>query len=297
VKSCHRVDVDRAVVGALGGFVGDREWQLVRPDGELVTQRQEPGLARIHPELADGGLRLHADGVRSLDVARPSGPVIESDSGLGGIVRLADAGDEAAAWFRSVLGSDVRLAAIGDDYRRRLPGDRRAVPDLEVAVGDAIEELFGGDVSLADVTPVLVATTASVEFLVDRASEPFDLTRFRPNVVVEGTAPWAEDRWRTFAAGGATFRGAFPMPRCAVPQVDQETGERHREPAKVLRAHRFFVAAEGDGALRTILSGNALFGAGFRAGPVGASVCVGDPVIVTEEGEPVAEPVPVPLAE
>jgi uncharacterized protein YcbX len=62
VKSCHRVEVDHAVVGALGGFVGDREWQVVRPDGVLITQRELPALTRVYPSPIEGGIRLEADG-------------------------------------------------------------------------------------------------------------------------------------------------------------------------------------------------------------------------------------------
>jgi hypothetical protein len=67
-----------------------------------------------------------------------------------------------------------------------------------------------------------------------------------------------------------------------VPQVDQETGERHKEPAVVLKQHRW-CAAVTDGAddlSRMMLPGNPLFGMACAAEPVGATIRVGDSVMI-----------------
>ena len=286
VKSCRRVEVDHAVVGERG-FVGDREWQVVSPDGIPVTQREQPSLTQIQPALIEGGIRLSAAGLPDLEVERP--PLADSDSWscLAIPVKVGDAGDEAAEWLSKAVGVPARLLAITAGYSRRVPIGSDAVPDVDPAMGDAVVQVFANEVSLADLTPLLVATEASFEFLLDRATEAFEMTRFRPNVVIAGTSPWAEDGWRTFACGSVRFTGGFPMPRCSLPQIDQETGERHREPARVLKAHRFFPKRNDQGALKAGIAGNALFGIGCRATPVGATVRVGDPVEIREVGEPV----------
>jgi uncharacterized protein YcbX len=157
----------------------------------------------------------------------------------------------------------------------------------DAATASAVVTVFADEVSLADLTPILVATQASFEFLLERASEVFEMTRFRPNVVISGTQAWEEDGWRSFTCGSATLTGGFPMPRCSLPQIDQETGERHREPARVLKAHRFFTASENHAMLKSSLAGNALFGIGCRATPIGATVRVGDAVDIIDAGEPV----------
>ena len=286
VKSCRRVEVDHAVVGERG-FVGDREWQVVSPDGIPLTQREQPSLTQVQPSLLEGGIRLSADGLPDLEVQRP--PLADRDSWscLAIPVRVGDAGDEAAVWLSRAVGVPARLLAITAGYSRRVPIGSDAVADVDEAMGRAVVEVFADEVSLADLTPLLVATEASFEFLVERASEPFEMTRFRPNVVISGTRPWEEDAWRTFACGSVNFTGGFPMPRCSLPQIDQETGERHREPARVLKAHRFFAKRDDQGALKAGIAGNALFGIGCRAAPVGATVRVGDAVEILEVGEPV----------
>ncbi len=69
------------------------------------------------------------------------------------------------------------------------------------------------------------------------------MDRFRPNLVVTGAEPWAEDTWDQFEIGEASLRGIVPWPRCTIPQVDQQTAERHKEPAKVLKKHRWCTSA------------------------------------------------------
>ena len=77
-------------------------------------------------------------------------------------------------------------------------------------------------------------------------------------------------------------------PRCAIPQVDQLDGSRHKEPAKVLRRHRWCSDARlAPEALRPLLEGNALFGIGCSIEPAGATLAVGDEVQVHQRGEPV----------
>ena len=69
---------------------------------------------------------------------------------------------------------------------------------------------------------------------------PLPMTRFRPNVVVDGAPGWAEDGWvdRRIRIGGVTFRAAKACGRCVMTTTDQETGERGREPLRTLGQRR-----------------------------------------------------------
>ena len=74
----------------------------------------------------------------------------------------------------------------------------------------------------------------------------------------------------------------LPWPRCAIPQVDQDTADRHTEPAKVLRRHRWCTDAPTlTGRFREIIQGNGLFGIGCSIEPAGATIRIGDDVRVT----------------
>jgi uncharacterized protein len=269
VKSCHRVDVERAVVGRYG-LVGDREWQVQGPAGQMMNQRKFPALARVRPVLLEGGLRLEHDELPPIEVARPDIASVKATT-LSGVVAVGDAGEEAAAWFERLLGVPSRLTAIAPGYERK---------------GVAGEDLFGQEVSLADAAPVLLANAASHRWLLERAIEPFSIERFRPNVVIDGCDPWAEDTWLTVSVGTVVVDVALPWPRCAIPQVDQESAERRREPALVLRRFRWCTdAPRVPAAIRPLMEGTALFGVGGSIHPEGAVIAVGDPVeaVTTDE--------------
>ena len=102
----------------------------------------------------------------------------------------------------------------------------------------------GDQVSFADEYPLLLASTASLAalngWLAEAGEPPVEMTRFRPNLVVDGAAAWQEDEWagRRLRVGGVVLRAAGPCDRCVVTTTDQETGVRGKEPLRTLARHR-----------------------------------------------------------
>jgi uncharacterized protein YcbX len=64
------------------------------------------------------------------------------------------------------------------------------------------------------------------------------MNRFRPNLVVAGAAPYAEDTWGRFRIGGVVFHGATRCGRCVVTTTDQLTAGRGKEPLRTLAGYR-----------------------------------------------------------
>lgn len=216
------------------GLAGDRRWMLVDAAGRAVTQRQQPRLAlAAAAPLADGGVRLTAPGSAPLAVAVPEPSGTAAVELFGEKVEAVPAGAASDEWFSAYLGAPVRLMHLDDPaYRRPIDPDY-ALP--------------GETVSFADGFPLLVTSVASLDALNsliaqgDHADEgPLPMNRFRPNLVVDGTAPWAEDGWRRVAVGGVSFRVAKPCGRCVVTTTDQTTAERGKEPLRTLARHRRF---------------------------------------------------------
>jgi uncharacterized protein YcbX len=253
VKSLRGISTREAVVEPWG-LAGDRRWALVDARTlKVVTQREEPRLALAAAgSLADGGLRLTAPGMPPLEVAVPQAGPLETVRLFSEKVDVVPADRAADEWFGTYLGAGVRLVHLDD------PAVRRPVePDFA---------LPGDTVSLADGFPLLIATTASLASLNsliaegDRAAEgPLPMNRFRPNVVVGGTEPWAEDDWQRVRIGEVTFRVPKPCGRCLVTTTDQESGRRGKEPLRTLGKHRNFgsqllfgqnMIPEGPGTLR-----------------------------------------------
>ncbi len=196
----------------------------------MLTQREEPRLTRCQPSYVDGDLVVSARGRPDLHVPAKAGELVEV-SVFGTPVRLSRAGAAADAWLSETLGREVHLMYL-DDPTRRPVDPRYGRPDDRV--------------SLADGYPVLLANPASLAVLNDWIAEggsdegPLPMTRFRPNVVVDGVPAWAEDGWvgRRLRIGAVTFRVPKPCDRCVVTTTDQETGERGREPLRTLGRYR-----------------------------------------------------------
>ena len=260
VKAFRGIAPREAVVEPWG-LAGDRRWALIDDGGKVVTQRQQPRLALAAAEpVPGGGLRLSAPGLEPLTVPvpEPVGTVsveIFRDK-VEGV--LADAA--AHAWCSSYLGAPVRLVHLDDPAVRRPVDPEYALP--------------GETVSFADGYPLLVTTVASLDALNSliardgyAAEGPLPMNRFRPNVVVAGTAPWAEDGWSRVEIGEVPFRVAKPCGRCAVTTTDQFTAVRGKEPLHSLGRHRRF-------------DGRLVFGQNLVPLARG-TVRVGDPVRVT----------------
>lgn len=258
VKGCHRLDHDAAVVEPWG-LAGDRRWMMIDADGVGITQRDTPRLTQLTARPRPGGIVLAAPGLPTLDVPEPvDGPkefvrVFSSKQPVP--ARVAE-----TRWSSAFLGRDARLAWQADPTGRSieshaLPADR---------------------VSFADGFPLLLANTASLDavndWLISAGDQPVPMTRFRPNAVVAGAGPWAEDTWvgRRLRIGAVTFRAAKACSRCLVTTIDQETGEKGGEPLKMLGRHRRF-----DGGLLFAIN----LVPDIPAGDVGL-VRVGDPVSV-----------------
>ncbi|WP_405622685.1 MOSC domain-containing protein [Streptomyces sp. NBC_00076] len=245
------------------GLAGDRRWVLMDDGGKVVTQRQQPRLAPAVAELLPGGgVRLSAPGMESLTVPvpRPSGtvPVEIFRDKVEGV--LAE-GKAAHAWCSAYLGIDVRLVHMDDPAARRPVDPRYALP--------------GETVSFADGFPLLLTSAASLDALNsliaqgDHAHEgPLPMNRFRPNMVVAGTAAWAEDDWSLVSIGEVTFRVAKACGRCVVTTTDQATADRGREPLHTLGRHRR-------------IDGRLVFGQNLVPRSRG-TIRVGDPVTVLE---------------
>jgi uncharacterized protein YcbX len=109
---------------------------------------------------------------------------------------------------------------------------------------------FGKDddqVAFADGYPLLLIGEASRLALSETVGRELEMLRFRPNLVIEGSAPYAEDNWKRIRIGDIEFRVVKPCARCIMTTVDPQTGERSadREPFATLQKHR----STADGAM------------------------------------------------
>lgn len=242
------------------GLRDDRRWMVVDAAGRFVTQRTHGGMALIAAAPTATGIVLRADGV-ALEVGRPDqeAPEIEVEIWRDRLrARLASAA--ASHLLSERLGIACRLVWMHDTFAR--PTDPDHAP-------------HGGTVSFADGFPVLVATLASLGALNAHLPAPVPMTRFRPNLVIEGGQAWEEDRWRRIRIGNVSFAVVKPCARCIVTTIDPETGLRpdKAEPLRTL------------GRLRRDARGGVMFGQNLI--PENSGILrVGDEMEVLESGAP-----------
>ncbi len=223
VKSAGGITVQEREVEARG-LAGDRRWMVVGPDGGFLTQRDWPRMALISTALDADTLRLDAPGCETLRVPRvPDGERLTVQVWRS-VCEAVSAGAEADEWLTAFLEMPCRLVFMPDETRRTV--------SAEFAAGEGI-------VSFADGFPLLLIGEASLADLNARLADPVPMNRFRPNLVITGAAPYAEDDWTQVRIGAVLFHVVKPCDRCAMTTVEQTTGEKHGpEPLQTLAKYR-----------------------------------------------------------
>jgi uncharacterized protein YcbX len=233
VKSCAGIALRRAQLTPRG-LLHDREWMVVTPQGRFVTQREAAQLALVRTALHEDALQLTAPGLPRLTVpfARHAPAESTEVTVWGDTVLATDEGDAAASWFGEHLGRDVRLVRF--DQSRPRPTDPEWSQGLQ------------GFSSFADGFPVLVISRASLEDLNARLPAALPIDRFRPNVLLAGCAPYAEDSIGALVSGEVRLRLVKPCTRCSITTVDQATGvAQGDEPLRTLRSYRWDATMRG----------------------------------------------------
>lgn len=294
IKSLKGISVDSARVEPRG-LQYDRRWMLTDKDGKFLTQREFPRMATITTEVMSDELRVMSDGIGELRVP------LEPRSGARQQVTIWQSvchgvvyDDEVNQWFSDVLSTPCQLVYMPDDTRRSV-NDRFDRGGEIVSFADGYPLLVIGEASLADLNkrigtrtppsaggdaeppprPSATPTNSGGEFF-----EPLPMNRFRPNIVVTGSEPYAEDNWTRIRVGNAVFRTTKPCERCVVPTVDQQKGEfAGKEPLRTLATYRVAkdVMPERFEALG-VTPNAVLFGQNLIAETPGATVRLGDEV-------------------
>jgi uncharacterized protein YcbX len=224
IKACRGFEVETAKVERMG-LEHDRRMMVVTPEGRFLTQRECPRLALVTPERHNGTLELSAPEFDSIQVGiQTTGTPVSVSVWRSQYVKAIDQGEEAAAWFSDWLGKAVRLVHLADGYRRRV--------SAEYAVNHDDHTGF------ADGYPILLTSEEGLEDLNTRLETPVPMNRFRPNMVVQGCAPFAEDTWNRIRVGNVELAVVKPCARCVVTTIDKDTLETSKDPLKTLGKYR-----------------------------------------------------------
>ncbi len=259
IKSLGAIRLETAAVEARG-LAYDRRWMLVDEHNTFLTQRKYPQMALLRVEIRPDGLRVFTSG--KPDLLMPYEPqrgeelrVTVWDDTCTAIAVSA----EADQWFSEAIGFPCRLVYMPERSIR--PVDERYAREDD-------------HVSFADAYPFLLIGEASLNDLNVRLTEPVPMNRFRPNFVVSGSEPFAEDAWHGLRIGNSLFYGAKPCARCILITIDQTTAAKGKEPLLTLAGYRS-------------ANNKVYFGQNLLYGGEGTQVRVGDVVEVVSRREAV----------
>lgn len=201
----------------------DRHWMLIDEKGNFLTQRKLPRMALIDTAINESTLTLtYQDKQFDLPIELPRLPS-QKVSVWRDVVEVCDLGDGVAGWLSSILDKPCRLVVMSPEYERQV--------DLNYGrQGDII--------GFADGFSVLLIAEASLEDFNRHLSNKITMQRFRPNIVVAGCEPFAEDSWQKLCIGDLVFDVAKPCTRCVIPTIDPNTADRSPEIWHALQDYR-----------------------------------------------------------
>ncbi len=207
------------------GLNHDRRLMLVDESNRFMTQRSYPQMALLKVEIKNNqftvahkqsklppltiqALPFDGEGV-NVQIWKDNVLALKYDNGVN-------------EWFTRAIGINCSLVYMPDTTKRR------ANPDFDK---DKI-------VSFADGYPFLLIGEESLTELNNHLEVQLPMNRFRSNLVFKGGNPFDEDNWKNIRIGHAELKVVRPCARCSVTTVNQETGERGKEPLRTLAKFR-----------------------------------------------------------
>ena len=224
IKACRGIEVQAFRLDALGPQL-DRRFMLVDEEGQFISQRIAPRLSQVVPSLAPTALTVKAPGMPTLKL-----PLSLPDDGRVAQIKVWDHTGPAIEadfavhdWFSEWLQRPCRLVYM--PYAQLRQVSPKYSPEAAYT-------------SFTDGYPELLISQASLDDLAERAKMKLSVERFRPNIVVSGSEPYAEDGWKQIRIASVPFDVAKPCSRCVVITIDPATSEAGKEPLATLAHYR-----------------------------------------------------------
>lgn len=225
VKSLGGVPVNSVKITDRG-FEYDRRWMLIDSNNNFLTQRENAVMALLQVEIKNEGLKVfHKQNENEFIIIpfqqQKNERVQTNIWGVPCTPLLVD--NEVDKWFSKALGMTCRLVYMDDATQVMI--------DERYNINNSLT-------SFSDGYPILMTSEASMNDLNNRLKEQLSISRFRPNIVIAGSAPYEENSMQEFMINEINFYGVKPSARCVVTTIDQHTGIKGKEPLKTLATYR-----------------------------------------------------------
>lgn len=259
IKSLGGITLEKSIAENRGLQL-DRRWMLVDKKNSFLTQRDFPQMATVGVEITANGLAVSSKDKFFEIPFQPNTNETASVKIWSSRCRAQIYGKKINDWFSDVLQTDCRLVLMPEETKRKVNYFYAVHPD------DAV--------SFADGYPILLAGESSLSDLNSRLDAPVPMNRFRPNFVVSGAEPFAEDGWKQIKIGAAIFHVVKPCARCVITTIEQTNGQKHGvEPLKTLASYRI---------PKRSIKKKILFGQNLISETNGETINVGDKIEIIE---------------
>lgn len=233
-------ELDCKNIGPKSGHIRDRVFMVTHDSGEFITARTYPKMVTINPTIVGSLMTLSAPQIKNIEIDISQLYSIKNTFHVkvwGDNAECVDCGDDAAKWFsKFILGKDegLRLVFYPNDEPKPVIGDKKYLFE------QADQKDTG---TFHDETSYMLMNQGSFDDLNTKIDKPVGALQYRPNFLVKGSAPWAEDSWKWIKIGNHTvFKNIQPCIRCVLTNVDPVKGEKNvlMEPLKTLKTFRSF---------------------------------------------------------
>jgi uncharacterized protein YcbX len=224
IKSLGKISLKESKA-RIKGFKFDRRMMLTDGEGQFLSQRRIPEMARFKLSADDDGFIVQHDNEKIHIPFELTADKSRKVTVWGDQLIAPEADNCYSRWFSDHLDQECHLVFMNKESKR--PVDHKYAVHNE-------------QVSYADGFPYLIIGTGSLEDLNQRLETPVPIDRFRPNIVISTDVPFKEDDLNLFHLGEATFKRVKPCSRCIITTTDQSTGIRSKEPLRTLSEYRKF---------------------------------------------------------
>lgn len=243
VKSLSGIPVQKSYVTDRG-LAYDRRWVLVNENNVHVTQREHPEMVHLKQAILEKEIEVRNEQTQEaiLIPFLSTSTRIEKIHVWDDVFDAIEVSEKLSTWFSNFLKKEVRLMYQSDESKRSIDKQYRH-QDNDV-------------VSAADGYPILIISEESLNDLNARLTEPVEMLRFRPNIVLEGIEAYGEDELGRLGLDEAEIIGVKNCSRCIMVTNKLDGSLRDNEPLKTLSNYRrvegkvlfgrnFLVASQG----------------------------------------------------
>jgi uncharacterized protein len=199
------------------GLFADRRWMWVDANGAFLTQRKHPAMCLWEAVILDERITFcNKKNAQTYEVVFSEMSKSRMNVRVWSDTVSVDVytSPELKLLSDSLFSELAYLAYLPEEHNRTISHQQNSTKAYT---------------SFADSFPFMLANESSLAEINSRFSDPVSMRHFRPNIVVSGFDPFAEDTWRRIRIGDCEFLLDKLCSRCSMVNVHPDTAQWRKE--------------------------------------------------------------------